>query len=117
MFGLFLSQLAMVLPGFHSTFLQSLLHCRSFIPAEGKVRAELPPHPVVLLLLSHGCWVPLVVLCRQLLESPIPAHHLYPTGLLGMLLFCLHGEEEHTPKSTTGEHTDTLQNDSKINCR
>lgn len=48
MLSLFLSQLATALPGLPSTFLQSLLRCRNFSPAEGEEEAELT--------LSHrGC--------------------------------------------------------------
>lgn len=46
MLGLFLSQLATALLGLPSMFLQSLLCCGNFSPAEGKEKVELP--------LSHG---------------------------------------------------------------
>lgn len=74
MLGLFLSQLATASPGLPSMFLQSLLRCRTFSPAEGKEKAELA--------LSHtgrlagppcmpGCPVPLHHPCSQ--ECSFPA--------------------------------------------
>lgn len=82
MLGLFLSQLATVLPGVPPTFLQSLLHCRNLIPAEGKERAELPhchpPPPLpqgALQAASRGR--PSMPSCQRLLSPSIPSvpHH------------------------------------------
>lgn len=125
MLGLFLSQLATVLPSVPSTFLQSLLHSRNFIPAKWKEGAELspcrPPPALPLGAMPHGkcfasslwraplhAWLPG---CQRLPSPSAPSH---PTTLLGQLLFCT---RKKIPKSSAGRHMDTLGKHSEINCR